>query len=99
MTRMVTALAVGVALSAAAPARADSLLYRCGDNVCRAAPDGGLRTQLTRDGGYAWLSASRDGTRIAVSKGNAAYVLDGTGRQRSGPLPRGGAALIAPIAP
>ena len=30
---------------------------------------------------------------MAVSKGNAAYVLDGTGRPASGPLPRGGAAL------
>ena len=53
------------ALWAAAPARADSILYRCGPNLCRMAPDGSPRTQLTHDGRpggplYSWLSATRD---------------------------------------
>jgi hypothetical protein len=35
-------------------------------NLCRVAPDGSLREQLTTDGrpegpAYSWLSASRDG--------------------------------------
>src|SRR5262245_45151018 len=68
MTRWTTALALAAAaaLGGAAPAAADSLLFRCGDNICRAAPDGSVRGQLTTDGraggpAYQWLSASRDG--------------------------------------
>jgi hypothetical protein len=98
------AAAGAMALCAAAPARADSLLYRCGANVCRVAPDGTGRTQLTTDGRpqgpvYSWLSATRDGSRMAVSKATFAYVLDGSGHQVGGALPRGGAALVAQIAP
>ncbi len=97
------ALALGV-LAAAAPARADSLLYRCGPNVCRVALDGSGRRQLTTDGKpggpvYSWLSATRDGSRLAVSKATFAYVLDGAGHQLGGALQRGGAALVAQIAP
>jgi hypothetical protein len=92
------------ALSAAAPAAADSILYRCGDNVCRMATDGTGREQLTRDGrpegpAYSWLSASRDGSRMAVSKATFAYVLDGSGRQVGDALPRGGIAMVAQISP
>ena len=55
-------------------AAADSLLYRCGANVCRVAPDGTGRTQLTTDGraggpAYTWLSATRSGSRLAVVEG------------------------------
>ena len=102
-------LAAGVAcavavLSGAAPAAADSLLYRCDGNICRVAPDGTLRERVTTDGrpegpAYSWLSASRDGSRMAVSKATYAYVLDGSGRTVGGPLPRGGIALVAQIAP
>lgn len=81
----------GAALFTAAPAAADSLLYRCGANICRVAPDGTGRQQLTTDGRpggpeYSWLSASRDGSRIAVSRGASAYVLDGSGRPLGGVL-------------
>ena len=93
-----------MASAIAQPASADSLLYRCGPNVCRVAPDGTGRTQLTTDGraggpAYAWLSATRDGSRLAVVKGASAYVLDGSARRISGPLQRGGAVLVAQIAP
>jgi dipeptidyl aminopeptidase/acylaminoacyl peptidase len=93
-----------LAAGAAPPASADSLLYRCGANICRVAPDGTGRLRLTTDGraegpAYSWLSASRDGSRIAVSKATYAYVLDRSGRPLGGPLPRGGAALVAQIAP
>src|SRR4051812_14848287 len=99
-----TLIAAAVTFASAAPAVADSLVYRCGPNVCRVAPDGSGRTQLTSDGKpggpvYSWLSATRDGWRMAVSKATFAYVLDSSGRQIGGALPRGGAALVAQIAP
>jgi hypothetical protein len=97
---VVTALGLG-----AAPARADSILYRCFPNLCRVAPDGAGRTQLTHDGVergpvYAWLSAATDGSRLGVSYGNRAYVADGTGRRLTGPLKHsGGAVLVTHISP
>jgi hypothetical protein len=103
--RIVATLVVAAALLAGAePAPADSLLYRCGANVCRVAPDGTGRARLTADGRsagpeYSWLSATLDGSRLAVAKGASAYLLDGSGRQIGGPLPRGGAVLVAQIAP
>jgi hypothetical protein len=36
---------------------------------------------------YAWLSATRDGSRLGVSFGNQAYVLDGRGRRVSRAAP------------
>ena len=104
-THFATTLAAGAAaLCAAAPAGADSLLYRCDGNICRVAPDGTERRQLTTDGrpegpAYSWLSATRDGSRMAVSKATFAYVLDGSGRQLGPALPRGGPVLVAQIAP
>jgi hypothetical protein len=97
---LVSALAAG----AAAPAAADSLLYRCDGNICRVAPDGTGRQQLTTDGrregpAYSWLSPSRDGSRMAVSKATYVYVLDRSGRPLGGALPRSGPALVAQIAP
>jgi dipeptidyl aminopeptidase/acylaminoacyl peptidase len=103
--RLVVA-AIVVALAAApAPARADSILYRCFPNLCRVAPDGSGRAPLTRDGAsggpaYGWLSATTDGSRLGVSYGNRAYVLDGRGRRLAGPLPHsGGAVLETQISP
>ncbi len=88
-------LAVVLALASAASARADSILYRCFPNLCRVAPDGSGQAQLTHDGAepgpvYAWLSATPDGSRLGVSYGNEAYVLDAKGRRLSGPHPHGG---------
>ena len=95
---MLIATVAALALCAA-PAAADSIVYRCFPNLCRVAPDGSGRTQLTRDatdGGpaYAWLSATRDGSRLGVSYGNRAHVLDGSGRRVAGPLPHGGGPIL-----
>jgi hypothetical protein len=107
MTGMARAALIGavLALAAAAPAHADSIVYRCFPNLCRVAPDGSGRTQLTRDAVepgpvYASLSATRDGSRLGVSYGNRAYVLDAAGRRVAGPLRHsGGAVLVTKISP
>jgi WD40-like Beta Propeller Repeat len=96
-----TALAV---LASAAPASADALVYRCGPNICRAAPNGTGKQRLTTDGKpngplYAWVSATRDGSRLAVVNATYSYVLDGKGRRVTGKLPRSGIQLIAEISP
>jgi hypothetical protein len=101
---LVAAAIAGVLSAGASIAQADALLYRCGPNVCRVAPDGSSQRALTSDGQsggpvYGWLSASADGTRLAVVRATFAYVLDGSGRTLAGPLPRGGTAVIAEIAP
>jgi dipeptidyl aminopeptidase/acylaminoacyl peptidase len=92
-------IALTTSLLTATNARADTIVFRCGDQVCRAAPDGKLRTTLTGDGGYTWVSASTDGTRLGVVRGGAAYVLDDAGGLVAGALPRTNvvsAALISP---
>jgi hypothetical protein len=101
-----TALAAAAAVLSiwAGTARADALLYRCGPNVCRSAPDGTGQRKITSDGKpigptYGWISASADGSRLAVVRATFAYVLDGNGRQIGQALPRGGTAVIAEIAP
>jgi hypothetical protein len=99
-------LAAAVLASAvcAADARADALVYRCGPNICRAAPNGTGKQRLTTDGKpngplYAWVSATRDGSRLAVVNATYSYVLDGKGRRVTGKLPRSGIQLIAEISP
>jgi hypothetical protein len=93
------------AAATAGPAGADSIVFRCFPNLCRVAADGSGRTQITHDasaGGpvYAWLSATADGSRLGVSYGNRAHVLDGSGRRRAGPLPHsGGPVLVTQIGP
>ena len=90
---------------AAAPADADSILFRCFPDLCRVAPDGSARARITHDaaaGGpvYGWLSATADGSRLGVSYGNRSYVLDGSGRRLDGPLAHsGGAVLVTQIRP
>ncbi len=88
----------------AATSRPGSIVFRCGDNICRVAPDGSERTQLTKNGrspgpSYGWLSATRDGSRLGVAFGNEAYVLDGTGRRVKGPFRKNGAVLQVQIRP
>jgi hypothetical protein len=96
---MLLATSVACALLTA-DASADALVYRCGTNVCRAAPDGSAKQRLTRDGGtYTWVSASRNGARLAVVRSTFTRVLDGRGRALTGNLPRGGTAVIAEMAP
>jgi hypothetical protein len=101
---VVTVLALTAAVDAAS-AGADSIVFRCFPNLCRVAADGSGRTQITHDaaaGGpvYAWLSATADGSRLGVSYGNRAHVLDGSGRRLAGPLPHsGGPVLVTQIRP
>ncbi len=98
------AAAVAVLCIETPPAVADLLVYRCGPNICRAAPDGTGKKRLTTDGRpegplYSWVSASADGSRLAVARATYAYVLDGAGRQIGDALPRGGIAVVAQMAP
>ena len=98
-----------VAASIAAPmgvasARSGSIVFRCGDNLCRVAPDGSDRTRLTTNGrgdgpSYGWLSATRTGSRLGVAFGNRAYILSGSGRRVRGPFRSSGAVLVAQIRP
>jgi hypothetical protein len=46
----VAAAAVGALLGGAEAASADALVYRCGPNICKAAPDGRGKHRLTTDG-------------------------------------------------
>lgn len=54
-----------LALAAAAPAGADSIAYVNGGDVWLTTPDGARRHQVTRDGGYSYVSQADDGTLIA----------------------------------
>jgi WD40 repeat protein len=99
---LVATAAITAILSA--DAWADALVYRCGPNICRAAPNGTAKKHLTTDGQpngplYAWVSATADGSRLAVVNATYTYVLDGKGRRISGKLPRSGIQLIAEISP
>ncbi len=100
----VATVTVAVLAAGAATAAADALVYRCGPNVCKAAPDGTGKHRLTTDGKpggplYSWVSASANGSRLAVVNATFAYVLDGKGRRITGKLPRGGIDVIAEMAP
>ena len=102
--RRLSALTIVAFAVLSADSLADTLVYRCGPNVCRAAPDGSAKRRLTTDGQpngplYAWVSASTDGSRLGVVNATYSYVLDGNGRRITGKLPRSGAALIAEISP
>jgi hypothetical protein len=104
MRHRVVLVAAAALLTCPAGAAADTLIHRCGPNVCRAAPDGTFKRQLTRDGRpqgplYSWVSASADGSRLAVVRATFAQVLDARGRQVGADLPRGGIAVVARIAP
>jgi hypothetical protein len=93
-------VAIVAAAAFPASAAADALVYRCGTNLCRAAPDGSAKKRLTKDGGtYTWVSATRSGSRLAVVRSSFTRVLDGRGHALTGDLPRGGTAVIAEIAP
>jgi WD40-like Beta Propeller Repeat len=99
-----TVFALAAAVDAG-PAGADSIVFRCPPNLCRVAADGSGRTQITHDAAaagpvYGWLSATADGSRLGVSYGNRAHVLDGSGRRLAGPLPHsGGPVLVTQIRP
>jgi len=92
-------VAIVAAFAFPAGAAADALVYRCGTNLCRAAPDGSAKKRLTHDGRYTWVSATRSGSRLAVVRSTFVRVLDGRGRALTANLPRGGTAVVAQIAP
>jgi WD40-like Beta Propeller Repeat len=98
-------ITVSFAAAPASAAAAEDLLYRCGPNLCKVRPDGSGKRQLTRNGkaggqAYAWVSASRDGSRLGVSFGNDAYILDGRGHRIGKRLPdSGGAVPVVQISP
>jgi dipeptidyl aminopeptidase/acylaminoacyl peptidase len=96
---LVAAVAAVAPSAGGQPAHADAILYRCYPNVCRVAPDGSGPKRVTRDGAvggpvYSWLSASADGTRLGVSYGNRANVLNASGKKLAGPLPHSGGAVL-----
>jgi hypothetical protein len=74
----VAVVVTGAVLPAAASA--DALLYRCGSDVCRVAPNGTAKQRLTKGAHVTWLSASTDGSRVGVVDATFAYVLDAKGR-------------------
>jgi PQQ-dependent catabolism-associated CXXCW motif protein len=75
----------------AAQAAASAIVYRCGndlENLCRYTFDGAAPTQLTNDGVakgplYTSPSLSADGTKLAFSFGNLAYIADGNAANRT----------------
>jgi WD40 repeat protein len=96
---LIAAAAVLVLAATEVSAHAASILYRCYPNICRVAPDGSGAERVTRDGtrdgpSYGWLSASGDGSRLAVSYGNRAHLLSGSGERLAGPLPHSGGAVL-----
>jgi len=101
---LVLATAAIVAPAGDASARSGSILFRCGPNLCRVAPDGTERTRLTTNGrkggpSYGWLSATSSGSRLGVAFGNRAYVLNGSGRRVRGPFRKSGTVLVTQIRP
>jgi WD40-like Beta Propeller Repeat len=79
----IATIAVAALAAGAARASADALVYRCGPNVCKAAPDGtaGENTQP------AW---SPNGKRIAFERGGDIYVAHATGAPRERRVLKGG---------
>jgi hypothetical protein len=90
-----------LALAFAAPAQAkDVVVYVCGKDLCRVAPDGKGKQRLTRDGArtgpYSRPSISRTGRRLAYRKGTRGRVYTARvarrklrGVRRIGPAPDG----------
>ena len=84
-----------LALALAAPAEAkDVVVYVCGKDLCRVAPDGTGKQRLTRDGGYSRPSISRTGRRLAFRRGSRVYTARVAkkklkGVRRIGPAPDG----------
>lgn len=88
---LAVALPLALALGPAVRADAASVTYACGDNLCRVEADGSGDRQITSDGtatdGYHWPSLSRDGTRMAWTRGNGSlYLGDGDAHADVGPL-------------
>ncbi len=72
--------AASLLLAAAAPASADSIAYVKDGNVWLASPDGARQQQVTRTGGYAYVSQADDGTMIALAPKERLHRLSRTGQ-------------------
>ena len=95
MRIVLTALVALLALAAPAQAK-DVVVYVCGTDLCRVAPDGTGKQRLTRNGGYSRPSISRSGRRLAFRRGNRGRVYTARvakkklkGVRRIGPAPDG----------
>ena len=68
------------------------IVYGCGVNLCRVAPDGTGMRQITRDGtgaaNYHWPSMSRDGRRMSWLRGADLMLGDANARPTTGPMER-----------
>jgi WD40-like Beta Propeller Repeat len=78
-TRTIAALTAAIALTAAAPAAADSIAYIKDGNVWLATPDGARQVQVTATGGYSYVSQADDGTMIALAPGERLHKLSRAG--------------------
>lgn len=79
-SRLAAVAVAGVALASAATASADSIAYVKGGDVWLATPDGSRQVQVTRTGGYAYVSQADDGTMIALAPGERLHRLARDGR-------------------
>lgn len=77
------------------PAAHAVIVYQCGNDLCRIAPDGSGRAQITSDGTgvspYTWPSLSRDGTRMAWIRNGDLYLGSATAQPSVGPIVRSAA--------
>ncbi len=87
----VTALVAGLAL-AAPPARASSIVYACGLNLCSIGADGTGQRQVTSDGTstrpYTWPSLSRDGARMSWIRNGDLFIGTPAATPAVGPIVR-----------
>src|SRR3954449_9171271 len=73
------------ALTIAAPASADSIVYVKEGNVWLTSPDGAKQVQVTTDGGYESPSQADDGTIVAL-RAKQFVRMDRTGHQLNAPV-------------
>src|SRR3954468_8682257 len=74
-----------LALTIAAPAHADSIVYVKDGNVFLTSPDGAKQVQVTSDGGYESPSQADDGTIVAL-RGKQFVRMDSAGKQLNAPV-------------
>jgi hypothetical protein len=80
LRRLAGAAVTVLSLVAAAPAAADSIAYIQNGDVWLASPDGARRQQVTRTGGYYYVSQADDGTMAALVGGEKLQKLSRTGQ-------------------
>jgi hypothetical protein len=83
-----------LALLAPPAAAKEVVVYVCGKDLCRVAPDGRQKQRLTHGGSYSRPSISRSGRRLAFRKGARVYTARVgekrlKGVRRIGPAPGG----------